>query len=102
VSQNSWRKRLQEAADNSGKSLRSISLAAGCSPGYLHGILSSKKEPTIARLVNLCRVLGVSVAYVILGTADTKAAARAASKFADATLAAREALTNYEHLQQEQ
>jgi len=67
MSKESWRLRLQEAVEKSGKSLRSISLAAGCSPGYLHGILSSKKEPTIARLVKLCAVLDVSVTYVVLG-----------------------------------
>jgi transcriptional regulator with XRE-family HTH domain len=69
MAQDQWRNRLQEAVDKSGKSLRAVSLAAGCSPGYLHGILSSKKEPTIARLVKLCDVLGVSVTYVVLGVA---------------------------------
>lgn len=100
LSQNAWRKRLQEAVDNSGKSMRSVSLAAGCSPGYLYGILTSQKEPTIARLVSLCRVLGVSVPYVILGTTDSKAPARAASKLAEAMLAAQEALSNYERTQE--
>jgi transcriptional regulator with XRE-family HTH domain len=69
MAQDEWRKRLREAVESSGKSLRSISLAAGCSPGYLHGILSSDKEPTIARLVKLCGVLGVSVTWVVLGIA---------------------------------
>ena len=67
MAQDEWRKRLKEAAE--GKSLRAVSLAAGCSPGYLHGILRSNKEPTIARLVKLCDVLGVSVTYVVLGIA---------------------------------
>ena len=67
MSRESWRVRLQEAVEKSGKSLRSISLAAGCSPGYLHGILKGKKEPTITRLVKICGVLGVSVTYVVLG-----------------------------------
>ena len=69
MSREAWRNRLQEAAEKSGKSLRAVSLAAGCSPGYLHGILSSRKEPTIARLVKLCDMLGVSVTYVVLGIA---------------------------------
>ena len=69
MAQDEWRKRLREAVESSGKSLRAVSLAAGCSPGYLHGILSSNKEPTITRLVKLCAVLNVSFTYVAVGIA---------------------------------
>lgn len=67
MSEDAWRERLKDAADKSGRSLRSISLAAGCGPGYLHDILSTKKEPSIARLIKLCEAIGVSVTYVVLG-----------------------------------
>jgi transcriptional regulator with XRE-family HTH domain len=69
MAQDEWRKRLQEAVEKSGKSLRAVSLAAGCSPGYLHGILNSNKEPTLTRLIKLCGVLNVSVTFVALGVA---------------------------------
>jgi transcriptional regulator with XRE-family HTH domain len=62
-----WRQRLQDAVAKSGKSMRAISLAAGCSPGYLHSILKGDREPTIARLVKISSVVGVSVTYVVLG-----------------------------------
>jgi transcriptional regulator with XRE-family HTH domain len=62
-----WRMRLQEVVDKSGKSLRAISIKAGCSHGYLHGILNEDKEPTINRLVRLCAELDVSVIYIVLG-----------------------------------
>lgn len=48
--------------------MRAISLSAGCSASYLHGILKEGKEPTIARLVKISSVVGVSVTYVVLGT----------------------------------
>jgi transcriptional regulator with XRE-family HTH domain len=96
MSQHLWRKRLRQAVENSGKSLREVSLAAGCSPGYLHSILRTNREPTIARLVSLCGVLGVSVSHVVLGTKDGKAAALAASNLANTIIAARDALANYE------
>lgn len=68
MSEEEWRVRLQHAVDKSGKSMRAISLAAGCSASYLHGILKEDKEPTVARLVKICAVIGVSVTYIILGT----------------------------------
>jgi transcriptional regulator with XRE-family HTH domain len=67
MSEEEWRKRLQEAVDKSGKSMRAISLTAGCSASYLHGILKENKEPTLARLVKICSEIGVSVTYIILG-----------------------------------
>jgi transcriptional regulator with XRE-family HTH domain len=67
MSEEEWRKRLQEAVDKSGKSMRAISLTAGCSASYLHGILKEDKEPTLPRLVRICSEIGVSVTYIILG-----------------------------------
>lgn len=62
-----WRKRLADAVADSGKSHRAVSIAAGCNPGYVHGILKEGKEPTIERLVKICSEIGVSVSYIVLG-----------------------------------
>jgi transcriptional regulator with XRE-family HTH domain len=67
MSEEEWRQRLQAAVDKSGKSMRAISLTAGCSASYLHGILKENKEPTLPRLVKICAVISVSVTYIILG-----------------------------------
>lgn len=56
--------------------MRAVSIAAGCGPGYLHGILKDEKEPTIERLLRICSELGVSLTYVILGIELTQAQER--------------------------
>ena len=63
-----WRDRLREAVDRSGKSLREISLSAGCGPGYLFDILESTKEPSIGRLMRLADALNVSLPWLLYGT----------------------------------
>jgi hypothetical protein len=62
-----WKSRLQQAVDKSGKSYREISLQAQRGPGYLHSILKTDKEPTVSALIDICRALDVSCAYVIEG-----------------------------------
>lgn len=62
-----WKERLQEAIDADGRSLRDVSLAAGLSHGYLHGILRDNKEPTLDRFIKICNALNVSVTYILLG-----------------------------------
>lgn len=62
-----WRERLEAVVERDGRSLREISLAAGLSHGYLHGILRDGKEPTLDRFTRLCGALGVSVSYAMLG-----------------------------------
>lgn len=62
-----WRARLAAAVAASGKSMREISLAAQCGPGYLYDILEIGKEPTVARLIRLCREIPVSVSFIVLG-----------------------------------
>lgn len=62
-----WRTRLQAALDASGKSKRSVSLAADCAAGYLHDILAVGKEPTIDRLLRIADVLGVSLSWLLYG-----------------------------------
>lgn len=62
-----WRIRVERAVSEDGRSLRDISLAAGLSHGYLHGILRDGKEPTLDRFVRICQELGVSLSYALLG-----------------------------------
>lgn len=62
-----WRDRLETSIKDDGRSLRDISLAAGLSHGYLHGILRDGKEPTIDRFSRICKAMGVSLPYVLLG-----------------------------------
>ena len=62
-----WRKRFEEAAAKDGRSLRDISLAAGLSHGYLHGILRDGKEPTLDRFKKICKALKMSTAYALMG-----------------------------------
>ncbi|RCL01008.1 MAG: hypothetical protein JSC188_000749 [Candidatus Tokpelaia sp. JSC188] len=64
---NKWRQRLAKSLEKSQKSKRSISLAAGMGPGYLHSILVEEKDPTIESLVKVCKELQVSIAYIIYG-----------------------------------
>jgi transcriptional regulator with XRE-family HTH domain len=62
-----WRERLKDAIAISGRSARAISIEAGMSPGYLHGILNEGKDPTLINLLAVCEVLGVSLAYIVHG-----------------------------------
>lgn len=62
-----WRDRLQQQLDLSGKSMRAVSLEAKCGAGYLHDILVSGKEPTVDRLMRVADVLGVSLSWLLYG-----------------------------------
>lgn len=62
-----WRQRLSEAIERSGKTPRAVSLAAGCSAGYLHGILKEGKEPGLERLMKISEVVETSLTQIILG-----------------------------------
>lgn len=66
-----WRDRLARSIEDSGKSKRAISLAAGKGAGYVHSILSEGKEPTIDPLIKICAELNVSINYIIYGYAVT-------------------------------
>lgn len=62
-----WRQRLNAAFEKSGRSKRSISLAAGKGAGYLHSILAEGKEPTIESLVRICHEINISMNYILYG-----------------------------------
>ncbi len=63
----SWRQRIEAAIAADERSMRDISLAAGLSHGYLHGILRDGKEPTLDRFIRICDVLGISLAHALMG-----------------------------------
>ncbi|UTO28165.1 XRE family transcriptional regulator [Bartonella harrusi] len=62
-----WRQRLGAALERSGRSKRSVSLAAGKGAGYLHSILSEGKEPTIESLSRICNEINISMNYILYG-----------------------------------
>ncbi|MCZ2328856.1 XRE family transcriptional regulator [Bartonella sp. F02] len=62
-----WRQRLNKAVEKSGRSKRSISLAAGKGAGYLHSILSEGKDPTIESLSDVCHVIDINMSYILYG-----------------------------------
>lgn len=62
-----WRDRLAAAIEASGKSQREISLAAGVGPGYVNSIFNDGKEPSVDRLMRVCRSLNVSIYYILGG-----------------------------------
>lgn len=63
----SWRPRLAEAIERSGKSERAISRAIGRTPSYLHSVLKENKQPSIDNLVLLATELNVSLTWLIFG-----------------------------------
>jgi ribonucleoside-diphosphate reductase alpha chain len=63
----SWRARLQGILDRDGRSMRDVSLSAGLSAGYLHGILKGGKDSTIDRIAAIADALNVSLAYILIG-----------------------------------
>lgn len=67
MSGETWRDRISAAAKRDGRSLRDISLAAGLSHGYLHGILRDSKEPTLDRFARICAALDLSLTYALMG-----------------------------------
>ena len=44
-----WRVRLAQKIEESGKSMRALSLACGRGPGYVHSILKDKKTHALKR-----------------------------------------------------
>lgn len=62
-----WRDRLQSAFDATGESMRSISLRAGVSHGYLYTILVDGKEPNITNMMKLADALGVTLSWIMYG-----------------------------------
>lgn len=66
-----WRQRLLDAAEKTGRSDRSISLAANLGPNALNEIRNTDKEPSVDRALKLIQAIGVSRSYVFLGVEIT-------------------------------
>ncbi|WP_111731720.1 adenosylcobalamin-dependent ribonucleoside-diphosphate reductase [Roseovarius amoyensis] len=62
---NDYRETLASLIKERGTTMRQVSLDAGLSHGYLHGIIKEGKEPTIDRLSKITNVLGVSLSEII-------------------------------------
>jgi hypothetical protein len=73
MTENTWRERLQDAIDKSGRSARSVSIKAKRGPGYVHSILKEGKDPTIESLIAICAELQISLTWVIYGFEMTPA-----------------------------
>lgn len=63
----SWRDRLRIAVEQSGKSQRAISKAAGMGAGYINSLLSEGKTPTIDNAIAICEQLNISLSYLLYG-----------------------------------
>jgi len=64
---NDWRVRLAQKIEESGKSMRAISLACGRTAGYVFSIMKEKKNPRAEALAEICAEAGTSVPYVLYG-----------------------------------
>jgi transcriptional regulator with XRE-family HTH domain len=62
-----WRDRLRDALERSGKTMRAASMEADCGPGYLHDILNTEREPSVDRLAKIAMVLGTSLTWLWTG-----------------------------------
>ena len=62
-----WKARLHSAIEASGKSMRAISLASGNSAGYVHSMLNENKDPTISKLMAVCKAIPTSISYILHG-----------------------------------
>lgn len=62
-----WRKRIRTAIEDSGKSYREVSVAAGLGVNFVSEMLSSGKDPGASKLSKLCTTLGLSLTYVLTG-----------------------------------
>lgn len=56
-----WRSRLKKALDDSGRTKREVSKAAGLGPNYLREILADSKEPRPSKLALIAAQLDVSM-----------------------------------------
>lgn len=62
-----WRRRLEEAIKEDGRSARELSLALGRGPGYLFSILKDGRQPTLTNVIAICDELGVSALWLLYG-----------------------------------
>lgn len=63
-----WFDRLDAAVKQDGRSLRALSIAAGCGPNFLQQMLRDRKEPGVDRFLSILNQLGTGATlYVLTG-----------------------------------
>lgn len=62
-----WRDRLLEAIKASGRSQRSLSLAANLGAGAVNSWFTEGKEPSVANFIAVAQELNVSVSWLLYG-----------------------------------
>lgn len=67
LNQTEWRDRLRQILADRQLSKRKVSLDAGLGPGVVHSWLTEGKDPSIANLLEVCRVLDISLIYLVKG-----------------------------------
>jgi len=67
MEQEDWRARLKQELAAQGKSMRGVSLEADLAHGYVNSILNERKDPTVANLQAVCKVLGITLPYLLYG-----------------------------------
>lgn len=61
-----WLQRLNTALEQDGRSMRAISVAAGCGPNYIQQIVNAGKEPGVDKLARILNVLGQDASLFVL------------------------------------
>ena len=68
-----WFDRFVYALGQDRRSMREISMAAGCGPNYLQQVVKDRKQPTVDRLLRVLNQLGTtSILYVLTGATFTE------------------------------
>lgn len=62
-----WRERLKEAIATRETSNRALSKAVGAGEGYISELFASSKEPSFDRMLQIARVLEVSLTWLVYG-----------------------------------
>lgn len=62
-----WRARLRQVLTEKSLSMRKVSLEAGLGPGAVHSWLSEGKDPSVTNLMDVARVIGVTLVWLTKG-----------------------------------
>ncbi|MDE4175772.1 helix-turn-helix transcriptional regulator [Phaeobacter sp. PT47_59] len=62
-----WRKRLRQALDDRGLDYDEVSAAAGYNAEYVSKVLNGRFNPTVARVLRICEVAKIDMAYLFSG-----------------------------------
>jgi len=61
------RDRILSVMEERGLSMRKVSLESGNSESYLSGVLTRGRDPQLAKLINVCEHLDISVTWALYG-----------------------------------